>query len=348
VAVIAVRGEPAGEVVARHFVRSGSRETSDVIVSEVSRLPLRVNRIRFGRWRRDSQHPGEELIVCRTAEDLYEIHCHGGAAAIDAIASDLTRCGAVLGCSLTGTAISDPLIPTLDILAEARTERTAAILLDQCRGALRRENDEIAAMVDAGVSPLERVTQLLNRRTIGEHLSRPFQVVLAGPPIVGKSSLINALLGYDRAIVFDEPGTTRDVVSAITAFDGWPVELSDTAGLRETLDPLEAAGVDRTTRQLTKANLVLWVQDASSTTIADPPVVPSGVGLLVVTNKSDLLAVNIRSHTSGTIVSALTGEGLSELKAQIAQALVPRPPAPGDGVPINEVQAKMLIDWLVF
>ena len=77
----------------------------------------------------------------------------------------------------------------------------------------------------------------------GRHLLTPFDVVLAGPANVGKSSLINALVGYNRAIVYDAPGTTRDVITAETAIDGWPVTLSDTAGLRDSDDPLEMAGV---------------------------------------------------------------------------------------------------------
>ena len=74
-------------------------------------------------------------------------------------------------------------------------------------------------------------------------ISSSSAVVLSGAPNVGKSSLINALVGYERAIVFAEPGTTRDVVTAGTAVDGWPIELADTAGLRESTDPLEAAGI---------------------------------------------------------------------------------------------------------
>ena len=79
-----------------------------------------------------------------------------------------------------------------------------------------------------------RIREWLAWEDFGLHLTRPWNVVLAGRPNVGKSSLINALLGYTRSIVFDQPGTTRDVVTAATAIDGWPIELSDTAGLRES------------------------------------------------------------------------------------------------------------------
>jgi tRNA modification GTPase len=329
VAVIAVDGTGAAAAIARHFVPAGQHDVNH----------LAVNRIVFGRWLRDESHAGEELVVCHTADDLYEVHCHGGAAAVEAIVVDLSQIGGVSGSGLTRTDANDPLIPPLDILAEARTERTAAILLDQCRGALRREYDTI---VEQGL-PREPLEKLFARQQLGEHLTKPFRVVLAGPPNAGKSSLINALLGYDRAIVFDQPGTTRDVLSAVTAFDGWLVELSDTAGLRETADPLEAAGVARTTRQLDQADLILWVHDLSSNLIADPPPPQPGIAFLSVFNKCDLLPDEFRSRvTPGLAVSALTGFGLKELQANIVQTLVPDPPLPGEGMPVNEEQVEIL------
>jgi tRNA modification GTPase len=91
-------------------------------------------------------------------------------------------------------------------------------------------------------------------------------VVIAGPPNVGKSSLINALLGYQRAIVFDQPGTTRDVLTATTAIDGWPVELADTAGIREGDDAIETEGVARALAEIRAADLVVEVWDASQET----------------------------------------------------------------------------------
>jgi tRNA modification GTPase len=229
------------------------------------------------------------------------------------------------------------------MLAEARTERAAAILLDQCRGALRREYDAIVA----SGSPPARIEELLARRKLGEHLTRPYQVVLAGAPNVGKSSLINALLGYDRAIVFDQPGTTRDVVSAITALDGWLVELSDTAGLRATLDPLEAAGVERTTQQLARADLILWVQDGSQPFAAAPPPISADIPTLIVWNKCDLLSADTIAQVPGLAVSALTGQGLANLQAEIVRALVPHPPAPGAAVPIDQEQVQLLSQLLV-
>ena len=98
------------------------------------------------------------------------------------------------------------------------------------------------------VVPLrKRLTNCSAGRNWGCISSNPWRVVVFGAPNVGKSSLINALAGYERAIVSPTPGTTRDVVTVTTAIDGWPVQLSDTAGFRETQDELESAGIELAT-----------------------------------------------------------------------------------------------------
>src|SRR5207244_10480135 len=134
------------------------------------------------------------------------------------------------------------------------------------RGALR---DELAAIDHAlaqGDVPAatKTIEQLLAQADIGLHLTKPWKVVIAGPPNAGKSSLMNAILGYERAIVWREPGTTRDVLTATTAIDGWPVELIDTAGLREASDPLEAEGVARAENAVSAADLLIFVADTSA------------------------------------------------------------------------------------
>ena len=190
---------------------------------------------------------------------------------------------------------------------------------------------------------LRRIDHLLQCATIGLHLTKPFRVVLAGAPNVGKSSLINALLGYGRSIVFNEPGTTRDVVSALTALDGWPVELSDTAGIRETSDILEAAGVERTSRQLAAADLIVWVTDASAGTSPALPAV-TATPALIVRNKIDLLP-SPPGDSQTLCVSATTGTGMEALKASIVSRLVCNPPAPGEPIPFTASQIAMLQRW---
>jgi tRNA modification GTPase len=340
VATVAVRGPQAWDFVARYFVPAQSR-----------RSPPALNDIAFGRWQHDATSAGEELVVCRTSERDVEIHCHGGAAAAEAILDDLVAVGAQrttwqewIALSETGVIAQAALIA----LADARTERTAGILLDQYRGALDRELKAIAALVVRGDSSnaRERIQLLLDRWPLGQHLTRPFRVVLAGPPNVGKSSLINALVGYERSIVFDQPGTTRDVVTAFTAFDGWPVELSDTAGLRETSDPLEATGVDRARAQLEGADLVLWVRECSLAASLDPAQQPHKLERppLLVYNKSDR-ADSSASQIAGTdhFVSAITRHNLDALQRAIIERLVPTPLQPGDAVPFLEEHRQALV-----
>ena len=101
---------------------------------------------------------------------------------------------------------------------------------------------------------------------LGSHLIKPWRIVLAGPPNVDKSSLLNRLLGYNRAIVHEQEGTTRDLLSERTSIEGWPMELVDGAGIRsklEVADDIEATGVERTLDRIASADCVLLLVDAT-------------------------------------------------------------------------------------
>jgi tRNA modification GTPase len=232
-------------------------------------------------------------------------------------------------------------------LARATTLRTASILLDQCHGAFERAIERIVGLLEAHVGhgpTYEEACSLLGELAryapIGRHLVEPWKVVVAGAPNVGKSSLVNALAGFQRAVVSEIAGTTRDVVSVQLAYDGWPVELTDTAGLREA-EGLEAEGVERANRALAEADLVLWVLDR-----ADPnPRWPTDHELarnILVANKTDLPA-QWGSEERGTLaVSAATGLGLAELIAVIVRRLVPHSPAAGAAVPFSPELADLI------
>jgi tRNA modification GTPase len=222
VATLVVDGDRATELVGQRFAAAAGRPLSD--------FPWGA--IVFGHWLARGQR--EELIVCRIDPRRVEIHCHGGTAAAQRIVESLEQLGArstPWGRWLRESGQSPIAIAALECLQQARTERTAAILLDQYRGALQSAIGQIVA--DLTGNRLEtaraRLGALVERAGVGLHLAHPFKVVLAGQPNAGKSSLINAMVGYERALVFAEPGTTRDVVTACTAIDGWPVELADTA-----------------------------------------------------------------------------------------------------------------------
>jgi tRNA modification GTPase len=215
-------------------------------------------------------------------------------------------------------------------LARARTVRTAGILLDQCRGALRRELGRAAdSLIRGDVAACRSIFEAL-AATADLPLTRPARVVVAGAPNVGKSSLINALAGYQRSVVSPTPGTTRDVTTTETAIDGWPVELVDTAGLRLSEDELEAAGIARAREAVEQANLCLWLLDASAEP-AWPEIETKNLRLVV--NKCDLEpAWDLERAGDAPHVSAVTGAGLPELLDAVSRWLVPCPPPPGAAV----------------
>jgi tRNA modification GTPase len=220
-------------------------------------------------------------------------------------------------------------------LAQAATVRTVGILLDQQQGALGRAFDDILQALERGetAAAAEGVARLVRYAAVGRHLSQPWRVVVAGAPNVGKSSLVNALAGFQRSIVAATPGTTRDVVTTRIALDGWPIELADTAGQREDAEALETQGIRRARATAADADLCLWLLDASA-----PPVWPSEKipTVLHVLNKCDLPAAwDCASAAEAIRVSARTGAGLTELCAAVVARLVPDPPPFGAAVPFT-------------
>jgi tRNA modification GTPase len=189
----------------------------------------------------------------------------------------------------------------------------------------------------------DRLHALLRWSDVGLHLTRPWRVVLTGRTNVGKSSLINALLGYERSIVYGEPGTTRDVVTAHTAIDGWPVELADTAGLRASDDAVELAGVDLAHRVLAQADVVVLVFDASRPWLTDDAsLVRDRPDALVVHNKCDQPMVDVAARPPGLSTSATEGRGVPEVVAALSHRLVPTPPPPGTAIPFTARQVEAI------
>ncbi len=306
-----------------------------------------IDRPTFGRF---GAEPGEEVVVRCRSDRSVEIHCHGGHAAVARIEGELVQGGGriVSWQKWAEKHHADPITAAAHrALAEARTERTAAILLDQYHGALRRAFDEIEQAVGGGDSTgADRlIDTLIGRAPLGQHLTRPWKVVLAGRPNVGKSSLINALAGYSRAIVHRTPGTTRDVVTATTAMDGWPVELSDTAGLRTVDQSVERAGVRAARRQLAKADLAILIFDSSeSFSKSDQSLLDAWPESLVVHNKIDLGCAADRPPI-GLATSATTGQGIEQLVGAISERLAPESPQLSAGIPFTAEQVEQLSAW---
>lgn len=298
--------------------------------------------IRFGHWGADAV---EEVVVCRTSEQSLEINCHGGTAAVDRILSDLANVGIPTVHWLTQQAATASQVDIECTAAITRaTTRKTALLLVQQRELWRAAASRFEASHKNSSALREEVQQILERAEFGLHLTLPWRVAICGRPNVGKSTLINALLGYERAIVFDQPGTTRDVVTGETAIGGWPIVFADTAGLRETSDRLEQAGIERARMTLREADARLIVFDqCQPLTTEDLELLNEAMTLprtLVVANKSDL---EQRSSWPGAIaVSAAAKIHIDELCERLQQTLVPQEPAAGELVPVSDWH----VEWL--
>ncbi|MGB0513671.1 MAG: tRNA modification GTPase, partial [Wenzhouxiangellaceae bacterium] len=160
-----------------------------------------------------------------------------------------------------------------------------------------------------------RTVDLLARARAGRLLNDGLRIAIVGKPNAGKSSLFNALARREAAIVTAIPGTTRDIVRETVQLGGIPVALADTAGLRETEDPIEREGVRRTRAELAEADLVLWVTDVTDPDPGPPP--ETVVPVLRIANKID--RADAPAVPDGAIaLSALTGEGLEALDRAVA------------------------------
>lgn len=179
---------------------------------------------------------------------------------------------------------------------------------------------------------LADIQQLLAEATQGQRLREGMVVALAGQPNAGKSTLLNQLAGSDAAIVSPQPGTTRDLLREHILLDGVPLTLIDTAGLRESADPVEQEGVRRAREALHKAELVLFLADDSSTasdgslSAADSQLLgelPPALPRLLLLNKCDLSGRTAgewqQGHSHGLRISAATGEGMDTLKRKLLQ-----------------------------
>jgi tRNA modification GTPase len=291
-----------------------------------------------------------------TGEDMAELQVHGGRAVVAGV---LAALGGIEGCRLAEPGefarrafengkLDLTGVEGLADLIEAETAAQRRQALRQAGGGLwqlyegwRRRliaamglieaaidfSDEGDVAADALAKARAEVEALyaaiakhLDDGNRGEILREGFQIVLAGPPNAGKSSLLNALAKRDVAIVSEEAGTTRDVIEVKLDLEGLPVVVSDTAGLRETASRVEQEGIRRTLGRARGADLVLWMVDATAPGAAMPPELAGHAGrTLLIANKTDLLAPGVlHPLPAGAIgISALTGAGLDILTRRV-------------------------------
>lgn len=301
-----------------------------------------LNRIYYGQWLVSGHQASEQVVLVRTSQDSFEIHCHGGNAICRRILDDLQSSGCAIVAPKNwvaprsdgqGTTPASAIEHAAEHdLLRVTTDRAAMILLDQLAGALATAIEDILSQLASGehVRATRQLDTILLHSRIGLHLANPWRVVLAGPPNTGKSSLINAIVGWQQSIVHEEAGTTRDWVESQCAIGGWPVCLSDTAGIRPTDDVIESAGVERARLQIVAADLVVAVVDATvgwqtAHEEAKQLAEENGILWLVAWNKSDLTQAVPRSASQsiGIATSAIGEPGTEELLSAISNTLVP-------------------------
>ena len=300
-----------------------------------------------------------------TGEDMVELSCHGGQLAPARLLAALHAAGARHASpgEFTRRAV---LNGKLDLVqAEAVGELIDAVAPAQARAALRRLDgglsqriaelreslvelqallsyeidfpgeddgpvppDRIAAAVDASRA---RIGRLLATAPSADRMRQGALLVLAGRPNAGKSSLFNALLGTDRALVTEIPGTTRDAIEAHTDFLGWPVRLVDTAGLADAEDRLERMGIEVSRRYLSAADLVLLCVESGRGLDGSEAALAGARASLVVRTKRDLA----NGAAEGLAVSSVTGEGIDDLRRAVAERMF------GDRIALGDLEPTL-------
>ena len=306
-----------------------------------------------------------------TGEDVVEFHLHGSPAIVSKLFSelaDIDGVGPAEPGAFTRRAFDNGVLDLVEVegladLLSANTDSQRRLAMRQFLGeassiyeAWRADLISALALIDAAIDFVEEpdvvasaVAQMLPivRKLLGEleaALSQSLRasavrdglrLVIAGAPNVGKSSLLNWLVGRDAAIVSDQAGTTRDVVEAVVEFEGVRLVLADTAGLRtDSNDEIEKIGIARAQAEIRDADVVLWLVAPDVSSEVGPDRTPD----LVVVNKADLLAVSsihIRNE-SELVVSLKTGSGLLELRERLAQLILARSALNNDAVVVRD------------
>lgn len=284
-----------------------------------------------------------------TGTDVIEIYSHGAPAVINKIFDFLTETGARMATrgEFSRRAFLNGKMDLADIdglaaLLDAQTERQRRAALQSMTGRDSRIYDtwraqmvEIAAYAAAILDyaddelptnigeKIRNKTQVLyneidnaiSRYAASRAIRSGFNIALVGATNAGKSSLFNRLVGENRAIVSDTPGTTRDVVSCTLDIDGYMVNISDTAGLRDTDDAIEQIGIQRTNDEIKNADLILHVIDGQSSDFK----VQNSNNEITVVNKSDLC--DCKNKSDAIYVSAKTGDGIDNLMIAIRRRI---------------------------
>ena len=349
--VFAPSSAVGGAVVVIRVSGRDARAVADAVLNVRLKTP---NRMRHAKIVKNGETVDDCMAVlfCApksyTGEDMLELHCHGGFETVRAVLETLSEAGAVPAQAgeftkrafLNGKLDLSQAEAVMDVI-NAQSENSRKAALEQLGGSVSRriasaqnllldvraaieaaidypDEAEIDETVYDGIETARKaLCTLIEEGRRGRVLRDGLKVAILGRPNVGKSSLLNALLGEDRAIVTANAGTTRDVLDERAVLGGVPVRLIDTAGLRDASDEAERIGVERAKNAMDAADVLLIVLDGSV------PETEKELSLLadtadrkriVVANKRDLGTV----VDADLCVSSRTGEGIDALKARIA------------------------------
>ena len=313
-----------------------------------------------------------------TGEDVVEVHCHGGTQIMRGVLDLFLDAGARMAAPgeftqrafLNGRLDLSQAEAVVDVI-KARSERAGQAALNQLEGHLSRKIHDFAEKLKGGLALLEahidfpddevgsldlpalvtpinklvkEMTALAESFDVGRVLREGVNVLILGRPNVGKSSLMNALLGESRAIVTEVAGTTRDTLEESLVLAGFPVRLIDAAGVRETNDPIEREGVRRASDKAVKADLVLLVLDGTCPLTKEDLLafdLCKTDKTVIVINKSDKPQVvdvkQLIDYPHCVTVSAKQSQGLDALRDLVALRLgQDRLSAAGEGVIVTE------------
>ena len=350
VAVVGIAGQvdQIPTIVSQLFSPIGSR-SFQTLIDQSDQV------IFYGQWKSTA----EDLVVAKTNFG-FEVHCHGGDAASAAIIDDLNQngCEAVTQQTWREFHADRWQAETEAAVCAATTSRTAKMLLQVLQNqtsVLSKLSDQIQSnQVPSAITGIE---QSLAWAEFGLNLTRPRSIVLCGHPNVGKSSLINALAGFQRAIVNPQAGTTRDVLSQSTAIDGWPVDLKDTAGLRISQDQVEAMGIEKAKQKIARSQIRCLVcscedfcgdqSNIDQALAANEKLLKQLAPQLIIFNKSDLvpdfeIPVSLDFTGPTLAVSAIDEASVQPLVTCIADMLAPKLPLEDDWYPVSDWQIDRL------
>lgn len=325
-----------------------------------------------------------------TGDDVVEIHCHGGILPLKQILDLVLEQGATLAgpgefskrAFLNGKLDLAQAESIINII-RSKTDAALKISMDQLQGRLSTKINElqdsllailaqIEAKIDFPEDDIEEITlkevgqrcqyllteldKLIISADSGKIYQEGVKTVIIGKPNVGKSSLLNALLKENRAIVTDIPGTTRDVIEEIININGIPLKIIDTAGLRETDDVVEKIGVERSRELINEGDLILFVLDAATGLKEEDYQIMQliqGKKSIVIINKTDIndgiidpqrVTVDLGANIPMVEVSALYNQGLEKLEQQIVKLVLGGEISVDDQVLVTNARHKQALE----